>query len=539
LKFSDVLLRKFALQRLVCSPSPSTLELLTWQMQTDNLKKIKIQVIRNHSFELVERGLYPYLEYSGLDANFQYTNYDDAMHLSEIDPKSDLYLVWFDYSNLDSDAKRAYIASRLQVLREQTTAPILSVSLGPEPDFHAPGFHHFNVAALVESEAQLLNNAEKTRLTGTRISSATIRFLTQKLGMTLIPASLGPLTKSLIFDLDNTLFSGVLGEDGIKGIKASRNHVNLYRTIKHLASNGILVSLVTKNDPGDVKEWLDNQSGPRFDENQLFRIEAGWHNKSESVNRIINASKVLPEGHLFVDDNFHEHLEVGSTIPGLKHFLADSDGENLDLFFSLSPLLLEGRTQTREDSLRILDLKAEEVRASMGSSQNMEEFLKDLQVSLYFSVNDQTQAPRIYELSNKTNQFIFTYARFSEMEVENYFVDEKLAVVSVSLKDRISDSGVVAALFFSKVDDLVILDEAVISCRALGRRLEGEIILGACKVMMDIWSGKKLSTRLENGPRNEPAKAFYSHWLHGRDWTALNQRSLSNNIEKTISKADH
>ena len=155
----------------------------------------------------------------------------------------------------------------------------------------------------------------------------------------------------------------------------------------------------------------------------------------------------------------------------------------------------------------------------MKKSMTVEDYLKSLGVHLTFSINVKTQVPRIAELSNKTNQFIFNYKRYTASEVENIMDSANGAVVSVSLKDKLSDSGIIGTCVLKKNDNKAIVEECFVSCRALGRGLDEAIILGAIQRGITFLNIDRIYVEFKKGDRNLPAEKFYKEYFEKQNMT--------------------
>jgi FkbH-like protein len=142
-----------------------------------------------------------------------------------------------------------------------------------------------------------------------------------------------------------------------------------------------------------------------------------------------------------------------------------------------------------------------------------DEYIKSLEAELSFDVDNLGHSKRVSELANKTNQFIFTYKRYSLQETETLMSNPDSTIVTISLKDKLSDSGIIGVMALKKQNDVGQLDEFFVSCRALGRGMDDAIILGAIKLGMDRLAVKKLQISFTKGERNLPAENFVKEKL--------------------------
>jgi FkbH-like protein len=232
-------------------------------------------------------------------------------------------------------------------------------------------------------------------------------------------------------------------------------------------------------------------------------VEIGWGSKAEAIARACQALKIDPSAVLFVDDNPGELIEVAERLTGVSLLQASPDVartvNELDFFPGLWAWNISST-----DALRIADFKAESARNSIQlASADKATYLRELAAQVDVWVNSPRLQLRLHELSQKTNQFNMALARLDELRVNTYSGAPGLFAVAVGLRDRLSDSGVVAAMFGRIHDGEVIVEEWVISCRALGRELESlmaEVALTAAAP-----GAKSASFIYRQGQRNMPA----------------------------------
>ena len=147
------------------------------------------------------------------------------------------------------------------------------------------------------------------------------------------------------------------------------------------------------------------------------------------------------------------------------------------------------------------------------SVENKEDYIRSLQIKLTYDFDNKEKLKRISELANKTNQFIFNYKRYSQQEIENIYASDDYMIVSISLQDCLSDSGLIAVCVGKKTDDYISLEECFMSCRALGRGIDDVIIMGAIKLLTERLGVQKVKVLFKEGERNTPAKNYIDSYL--------------------------
>ena len=495
-------------------------ELLALPVSERN-RPLSVAVHRNHAFELVASVLNPFLNESGVTAVFHYSGYDDSLAFGSAPSEADLHLVWLDcgrYENLDtprssgrSEGLAAWLAGRLAALREMTVKPVLvaccgaSDGAGIEAVLPADALYCDLDAALGPDTTVYSDRLEA--FTGTRLTNEGALLAARLLGLRYIPALTVPALKALVLDLDNTLYEGVLGEDGPDGVKP---YEELQHHLKSLAAQGFLLALSSKNEERDVRELFARRRDFPLAWGDFAATAVGWMPKAEGILSIAEAFNIGTDAMLFVDDNPGEIAQAAHAVPGLRVLAAGSEAETLAAL-RWQPGLFKVRL-THEDALRGADIAANARREALRKAVSPREYLRELEIELTFYVNPVAQQARITELLNKTNQFILAYRRSNESETAAFLQGDGACVVTAAMKDRLSDSGVIAVALLERQKGTAVLCELAVSCRALGRGIEGDMIAKMLTLGCEtLGTGKALFAEYERGPRNGPGLA----WLQG------------------------
>jgi len=287
--------------------------------------------------------------------------------------------------------------------------------------------------------------------------------------------------KGIITDLDDTLWSGILGEVGAAGVSWDLDHHThmhgAYQRLLHaLAESGVLVGVASKNTASLVEEAFQREDIilPR---NAVFPLEAHWSRKSESVERILKAWNIGADAVVFVDDSPMEIAEVQQKFPAMRglHFPAGNNGAVLSLLYELRDLfgksvILE-EDKIRAGSLRQAQAFAEAGQASEGAGASGE-FLAQAEAELALIWDKDPPDPRALELINKTNQFNLNGKRHTEASWRAYLKDPRAFLLLVSYKDKFGPLGKIAVLAGTRQGKTLMIDHWVMSCRAFSRRIE-------------------------------------------------------------------
>jgi FkbH-like protein len=288
-----------------------------------------------------------------------------------------------------------------------------------------------------------------------------------------------PPKKGLITDLDDTLWRGLLGEDGIEGVswnldQGSHIHALYQQLLLALSDSGVMIGVASKNDPALVTEALARED-LLLPNDRLFPIEVNWGPKSQSVGRILEAWNINADSVVFVDDNAMELAEVNSIHPEVECLLFPRDDERL-AYEALEKLrgLFGKQAILEEDAIRIASLRNANrfhQSAKSESGQPLHTFLAALDAELTFSPVSPGD-PRGFELVNKTNQFNLNGRRFNEAEFAAVLNRPGAVSLLVSYKDKYGPLGKIAVLLGQREKSIVKIDTWVMSCRAFSRHIE-------------------------------------------------------------------
>jgi len=504
------MIREIELQTFLFENNPSRVELLNYQAASCN--KFTVSVYRNHSFELVENTIHAYLDYADIKVNFSYSDYDDSLSFLNLDLSCDLIILWLDisrYKNINIDA---FLNSRIRHLKVIFKKNILAIPFENNFRLSCDNVICYDTSYVKSLLGEQYKDERLEKFSGTKMSLSTCSVISEDLGLNYIPAILRPALKCIVVDLDNTLYHGVLGEDGAENLTLTPYHKQLQEKLKFLSCQGFFLCIASKNNVDDVIELFSVRDDFPLKFDDFTKICANWSCKSTSISEIINELNINENSVLFIDDNIGEIFSVKSEYPSIKVILANMNAEITKKVLSNFPGLLKLSLQ-KEDGIRKGDSLANKSRKIMLHSFTREDYLKDLNVELSFSLHCKDYIGRIAELANKTNQFIFTYKRYSLSEVAALLENDKVKVVAVFLKDRLSDSGLIGVVVVRQGAHGAILEECFVSCRSLGRGLDKEIVLGAINVALKKLSVSKLQVNLVIGKRNKPACSFIDDFL--------------------------
>jgi FkbH-like protein len=508
---------KIELQRLIFESRPSRQFLLSCR-PPDLENRFSVQVFRNHSFEPIERLMGLYLDYAGLAIDFNYSGYDDSFSFTTLDPDCDAILIWVDAKRYADSGFAKFLSDRVTSLRTRFLGQILLACFGfdirqvaqDNAEFSRLMIYDFSGVTNIIGE-----NMEDSRLaafTGTSLSVEACMYLSRDFGLKYLPALLRTPLKCIVVDLDNTLYDGVLGEDGVHGVQLTPGHTRLQNLLKDLGEQGFFLCISSKNDIVDVDALFETRTDFPLGLKDFSLVSANWNEKSIALHDIASRLNIGLDSILFIDDNIGELHMASIAHPSIKLILANSNAGITADILSNFPNLFKTNF-TNEDKLRKSDLQSNEARLKLRASLSSADYLESLRTKVEFSCNNPEHTARVAELSRKTNQFIFSFARYSDAKLALAIRLANYAIVSISLSDALSDSGIIGAVVLERRDDTCTLVEAFVSCRALGRGLDKALIFGAIQAGLNHLNNWTLKVNFTRGDRNTPAENFVKEHL--------------------------
>lgn len=492
------------------------------------LKPLTVRVHRNRPFEFVATTLTTCLMYLGYDAKWEYADYDNSLVSVENPTPVDLSIVWLDYDQYNTKTEpeefSLWLRERIKTLRNKSAAPILisnsdlksatTLRLNESLEVALQGLPDVNIIDLFKIRETLGHryfDERAKRISGTNLSAVSSRAISQFIGFNLVPLALGlPPVKGIVVDLDNTLYEGVLGEDGVGGVSLTPGHEALQRKLVDLRAQGFFIAVCSKNNEDDVKYLFEQRKDFPLRFEDFSAVAISWTGKDVAIDYIAKKLRIGTDALLFLDDNIAELAAVYAIHPRVRCILADQDGASTLRHLNAMPGLYRAAFST-EDLARVNDLRASEVREAMQEEvANKKEYLASLGITLEVASVDQVGVDRARELSHKTNQFNLNFSRFSEVDISGRLGSGKTRVVGVRLRDKLSDSGTIALIVIEFSDGCAVVEEFCISCRALGRDLETLILVAASELAMRRQKVDVSTLRLKYtpGPRNAPAKEW-------------------------------
>ncbi len=322
--------------------------------------------------------------------------------------------------------------------------------------------------------------------------------------------------KGVISDLDDTLWDGLLGEDGVDGISWNLEHKTqlhgLYQQfLASLAGAGVLIAAASKNDPALVDAAFHRED-LLISRDEIFPLEIRWSQKSESVRRVLAAWNVGADSVVFVDDSPLELAEVRNAFPEMECLLFPK-GDCQGVWELLKRLReLFGKSVVNdEDALRLESLRTgSQWHDSMRSPDaSVDEFLRAAEASITFKLTEDAGDARAFELVNKTNQFNLNGQRFGVAEWREFFADPRTFLLTANYQDKFGALGEIAALLGKKLERKLCVEAWVMSCRAFSRRIEHQCL----NLLFEEFDVDEIVFHFRGTARNGPLREFMAALL--------------------------
>jgi FkbH-like protein len=321
--------------------------------------------------------------------------------------------------------------------------------------------------------------------------------------------------KVLVLDLDNTLWGGVVAEDGIEGIELGDTSPRgeafkaFQKYILSLKERGILLAIASKNDHAKAVEVFQKHPEMLLRTNDFVSTQINWEPKSENIHRISNELNLGLDSFVFVDDNPAEIEIVRQFAPEVAVIeLGPDPSEYVSQLQDCR--LFEPRNLTAEDAHRTELYHSETRRKALSAAvTDMETYLESLAMEAEISEFAPLDIPRLAQLINKSNQFNLTTRRRTEADLYALLQDEDYFGFSVRLKDRFGSHGLISIVIARKMHALIAIDTWLMSCRVLKRQVEEEVLNELVRLAKSR-GGAKLEGLYLSTPKNGMVRDFYA-----------------------------
>ena len=295
----------------------------------------------------------------------------------------------------------------------------------------------------------------------------------------IIAAIKGQFKKCLILDLDNTVWGGVIGDDGLEGIELGHGlgigkaFTEFQMWVKKLKQRGIIICVASKNNEETAKEPFEKHPDMVLKLDDIAVFQANWETKVDNIRAIQSILNIGFDSMVFLDDNPFERNIVRENIPGISvPELPEDPAMYLEYLYSLN--LFETASYSNADKDRTKQYQVEAKRVSLSKTfTNEADFLKSLNMVSTVSGFTKFNTPRIAQLSQRSNQFNLRTVRYTETDIELMAKDPDVIDLSFTLEDKFGDNGLIAVVIMKKQNaETLFVDTWFMSCRVLKRGME-------------------------------------------------------------------
>ncbi len=407
---------------------------------------------------------------------------------------------------LDNQSENGQSAAILQMNRELRQAAAAS-----------PGVYVLDYDALMARHGREPWHDERNWLTA-RLPIAPNHLLHMALEwMRFILPLTGKSAKALVVDLDNTLWGGIIGEDGMNGIRLGAEYPGaayqaLQRALLDLARRGILLAICSKNNLDDAMEALEKHPGMLVRPKHFAALRINWTDKAQNLREIAQELNIGIDSLAFLDDNPFEREQVRAALPEVT--VIDLPQNPLEYAAAVRDCpVFERLALSAEDQQRTAMYAEQRQRAGAEQTfQSKEDFFRFLEQEAELDpVSDLTRA-RVAQLTQKTNQFNLTTRRYTEQQIADMAARPGWHIFSIRVKDRFGDHGLVGVAIAHDQGAQCEVDTFLLSCRVIGRTVETALLAHLAKSAAERGC-KRLAGWFLPTKKNAPARDFYKQ--HG------------------------
>ena len=296
-------------------------------------------------------------------------------------------------------------------------------------------------------------------------------------------SAFSPRKKIIALDLDNTLWGGIIGEDGVDGIdladhKEGQRYYDFQRQLLEMKKRGIVLAINSKNNPEDAEAAIQGHPAMLLRDTDFVSRKINWENKAINLKAMEHELNITEGGFVFIDDNPVERETVKGECPDV--YVPDYPADTSELlsyaeeiwFDCCRPLRVLGedlnKTKMYQDEAKR--------KQEMSESLNLDDYIAKLGMEVDIHRMRPSEVERVVQLINKTNQFNVTTKRYTKEQIEGIEKDHKNVIYVVYSADKYGDSGLISVIILKTENEYTKIDTFLMSCRVMGRKLEDVII---------------------------------------------------------------
>lgn len=328
--------------------------------------------------------------------------------------------------------------------------------------------------------------------------------------------------KCLVLDLDNTLWGGILGEDGIAGIKIGGDYPGKaftywQQSLLELKKSGVMLAICSKNNEADVLDAWDNNPFMVLRKGDFVAWRINWQDKTTNIQELAKELNIGLDSMVFIDDNPTERELIRQFLPMVEvPEFPDKPYQLMSFYDKLVNDYFKVYSVTNEDKAKTEQYKANENRLALQKKiADFDDYLRSLEIKVKILPLDEYNLPRIAQMTQKTNQFNLTTRRYNENDIQQ-LSKEGCLIYCVSVSDKFGDSGITGVIILRpESEDVVFIDSMLLSCRILGKGIEFAFLDAVLNKLVDK-GYKTAKARYMKTAKNSQVCDFYD-----RAWFTL------------------
>lgn len=318
--------------------------------------------------------------------------------------------------------------------------------------------------------------------------------------------------KIIALDLDNTLWGGIIGEDGVEGIELSdhkegQRYYDFQRQLLEMKNRGIVLAVNSKNNMEDAEAAIQEHPAMLLHDQDFVSRKINWNNKADNLKAMESELNISEGGFIFIDDNPVERETVKGECPEILVPDFPEDTSELlrfaeEIWFDYCrPLRVLGEDQKKTQMYQN-EIKR---KKELNNSLNLDDYIAKLGIIVDIHRMRVNELERVVQLINKTNQFNVTTRRYTQVEVEEIAANPNNMIYVVYSSDKYGENGLISVIILRGYETEVIIDTFLMSCRVMGRKLEDVII----NELASMCVGKKMVGEFIPTAKNEPVKELF------------------------------
>ena len=330
-----------------------------------------------------------------------------------------------------------------------------------------------------------------------------------------VNAVMGITKKCIVLDLDNTLWGGVIGEDGFDNIKlgddpVGRSFVEFQKRLLALNQRGIILAINSKNNFEDAMEVIKKHPSMILREDNFACMKINWDDKVTNLQEISKELNIGLDSMVFFDDDLINQEFVKTSLPEVLVVELPNDSSQFAQIITKMKefdVLKITEEDVKRNEMYLVQKKRTELKNKI---VDFDEFLKQMNIEVNIKKADSFTIPRISQLTLKTNQFNLTTKRYQQEEISSFSSDKDRIIECVQVSDKFGDNGITGVYIIEKKDSKEwIIDTFLLSCRIMGRKVEEAMLYQIIEKAKNLGI-KKIKGKFIPTKKNKPAENFYS-----------------------------